>query len=131
MLTTHDLGDVENLCERLVIIDQGKLIYDGPRQAVTDTFARDRTIHFQIRQPLPSLEDLVDSLSGANLEQTGELEFAVRFNRFVVSAGEVASHVMRHADVVDFRIDEPKIEDVIKRVYNRELDLAMAATSRG
>ena len=49
MLTTHDLGDIEDICKRIVIIDEGRIIYDGDLQAVKDTFARERSMHFFAR----------------------------------------------------------------------------------
>jgi ABC-2 type transport system ATP-binding protein len=51
MLTTHDLGDIEDICRRIVIIDEGRIIYDGDLQAVKDTFARERSMHFQLHHP--------------------------------------------------------------------------------
>ncbi|HEX7591638.1 MAG TPA: hypothetical protein VF375_06770, partial [Candidatus Limnocylindrales bacterium] len=51
MLTTHDLGDIEDICRRIVIIDNGKIIHDGDLSALKDTYARDRVIHFQLARP--------------------------------------------------------------------------------
>jgi ABC-2 type transport system ATP-binding protein len=48
MLTTHDLGDIEDMCRRIVIIDNGKIIHDGDLVALKDTYARDLVIHFQL-----------------------------------------------------------------------------------
>ena len=131
MLTTHDLGDIEDLCKRLVIIDHGKILYDGSLEAVKDAFARDRTIHFQVGRPIPNLPWVVEQLPGVSLHP-GALhgegkQFAVSFDRFRIAAGEVASHIMKHGEVVDFRIDEPSIEQIIKRLYDGELDLSLLA----
>ncbi|WP_274364067.1 ABC transporter ATP-binding protein [Paenibacillus thermotolerans] len=123
MLTTHDLEDIEDICRRLVIIDQGRIIYDGELQAVKDLFARDRTIHFQVEHPIPNLHSIVEQLHGVSLEQEEGNAFSIRFNRFQISAGEVAGHIMKHGSVSDFRIDEPKIEHVIRKVYSGELEL--------
>ena len=53
MLTTHDLGDIEDICNRIVIIDSGKIIHDGDLKALKDNYARDRVIHFQLACWLP------------------------------------------------------------------------------
>ena len=53
MLTTHDLGDLQNLCKRLIIIDHGRIIYNGSIEAVEDRFARERTIHFEMSASAP------------------------------------------------------------------------------
>jgi ABC-2 type transport system ATP-binding protein len=122
MLTTHDLDDIEDICRRLVIIDQGRIIYDGELQAIKDTYLREKTIHFQVQNAIPSLSKWIEDLPGVTLENNKGLQFSVRFDRFQISAGEVAGRVMKHGEVVDFRIDEPKIEHVIRKVYDGELD---------
>ncbi|MEC0225670.1 ABC transporter ATP-binding protein [Paenibacillus alba] len=126
ILTTHDLEDIEDICRRLVIIDQGRIIYDGSLQAVKDAFARERTIHFQLSKPLPGNEHLLTDWPGVFVEQKDGQHIAIRFDRFEVSASEVVSRVMRLGEVIDFRIDEPKIEHVIRRVYEGELVLTDA-----
>jgi len=123
MLTTHDLEDIEDICRRLIIIDQGRIIYDGELQAVKDAFARERTIYFQVRGMTGNIAKLVHDMEGAYLESNGEQEFSIRFDRFQIAAGEIISQVMKYAEVIDIRIDEPKIEQVIRRVYDGELDL--------
>jgi ABC-2 type transport system ATP-binding protein len=123
MLTTHDLEDIEDICRRLVIIDQGRIIYDGELQAVKDIFARERTIHFQMENPLPQLAEIIEALPGVILENIEKHAFSVRFDRFIIAAGEVAGHIMKYGNVIDFRIDEPKIDQVIRKVYAGELQL--------
>jgi ABC-2 type transport system ATP-binding protein len=123
MLTTHDLEDIEDICSRLVIIDQGRIIYDGSLQAVKDAFARERTIHFQLLEPLSGIEQVIPNWTGAFVELQEGQHIRIRFDRFQVSASEVVSRVMRLGEVIDFHIDEPKIEHVIRRVYEGELVL--------
>lgn len=123
MLTTHDLDDIEDICRRLVIIDEGKIIYDGDLESVKNTFATERTIHFMVKNSIPALPDVVKQISGAILEDNKGLSFSIRFNRFHITAGEIISTVIKHGEVVDMRIDEPKIEQVIRQVYNGDLKL--------
>ena len=114
MLTTHDLDDIEEICERLVIIDQGRKIFDGDLQAVKDAFVRERTIHFQMKNTIKSLNKNLEELPSVKIENIHESRFSISFDRFQVSAGEISGHVMKYGEVIDFRIDEPKIENVIK-----------------
>ncbi|WP_033344469.1 ABC transporter ATP-binding protein [Catenuloplanes japonicus] len=124
MLTTHDLGDIEDVCERLVIIDRGRVIYDGSLAAVKDDFARERRIHLQLASPVP-LASLSDRLPDAVVVAGDEPgEFTVTVDRFRQTAGAVISAVLPLAEVVELRIDEPAIEDVIRKVYAGELRLA-------
>ncbi len=127
LLTTHDLDDIKDLCSRMVIIDKGKLLYDGELQTITDAFAKERTIHFQVAEASPLVAEAIRQLPDAELEKEAGHTFSVRFDRFRMSAGEVAAAVMRVAEVVDFRIDEPSVEHIIRQVYDGHLELPQAS----
>jgi ABC-2 type transport system ATP-binding protein len=70
------------------------------------------------------LETLRSSLPGAEvtLEET-PLRYAVRFDRFAMTAGQAVTVLATLTDLADFRVDEPSIEDVIRRVYSGDLVL--------
>ncbi|MBW5449022.1 ATP-binding cassette domain-containing protein [Cohnella sp. CFH 77786] len=123
MLTTHDLKDIEDICRRLVIIDHGRIIYDGTIEAVKDAFATERTIHFQGTFEESRLRELADRLPAAEVTIHEPGHFSVRFNRFVTGAPEITSQVMGVAEVADFRISEPDIEEVIRKVYEGGIEL--------
>jgi viologen exporter family transport system ATP-binding protein len=123
MLTSHDLDDIEGVCKRLVIIDSGRIIFDGDLSAVKDQFARERVLHIQTEDPV-EVTTVGAALPGASVT-TGETPawLAIRFDRFTYTAGRVVATVSNLTNVVDFRVDEPGIEDVIRRVYSGELQL--------
>lgn len=126
MLTSHDLGDIEGFCRRLVIIDSGRIIFDGDLDAVKDAFARERILNVETDSAVP-LEALRTALPGAAVEP-GEtpLHFSVRFDRFAMTAGQAVTALAPLTNLVDFNVDEPSIEDVIRRVYSGELQLDAA-----
>ncbi|GAA3303186.1 MULTISPECIES: ABC transporter ATP-binding protein [Dactylosporangium] len=123
MLTSHDLGDIEGFCRRLVIIDSGRIIFDGALEAVKDAFARERILNVEAETAVP-VATLREVLPGATVEP-GEtpLQFAVRFDRFAMTAGQAVTAIAPLTNLVDFHVDEPSIEDVIRRVYSGELQL--------
>jgi ABC-2 type transport system ATP-binding protein len=123
MLTTHDLGDIEDICRRIVIIDNGKIIHDGDLKTLKDTYARDRVIHFQLAERPADMTPICASLPACEIAADG-LRLSVRFDRFEYAAGEIAGAVMPHVEVIDFRIDEPEVEDLIRKVYLGQLSLA-------
>lgn len=123
LLTTHDLEDIKDICKRLVIIDKGHIIYDGTLETVTDAFATERTIHFQLRRQVENIYEVINRMPNAELEHNKDLSYSIKFNRFQYSAGEIASKVLSIADVVDFKIDEPSIDQIIRRLYEGELNL--------
>jgi ABC-2 type transport system ATP-binding protein len=124
LLTTHDLEDIEDICRRLVIIDQGRIIFDGALQSVKDAFAKERTIHFQMHEAMQVIDRLQLELPGTTIELKNDLHLSIVFDRFRITASEVVGCVMKYCEVVDFRIDEPKIEHVIRQVYDGKLDLS-------
>ncbi|MDM7853554.1 ABC transporter ATP-binding protein [Cellulomonas alba] len=122
MLTTHDLGDIEDICRRLVIIDQGRIVYDGDIGTVVETYARERTMHFSVAEAPASLAGIAARLPDAAVaEGPSDAQLDVTFDPAVVSSARVLAAVQAEADVVDLRIDEPAIEDVVRRVYAGEL----------
>jgi ABC-2 type transport system ATP-binding protein len=123
MLTSHDLADIEGFCTRLVIIDEGRIIFDGDLAAVKDEFARDRILHVHT-ETLVEPERIRAVLPGAEVS-AGEtpLWHTVRFDRFTYTAGQVVGSLSQLANLIDFRVDEPGIEDVIRRVYSGDLVL--------
>nr|WP_238651064.1 ATP-binding cassette domain-containing protein [Paenibacillus piscarius] len=123
MLTTHDLGDIEDLCKRLIIIDHGAIIYDGTLSEVKARFAATRVIFFQVRESMPELYQLLEQTPGLKLEQQSGKEFSVAFDRHEYSASEVVSKVMNYGEVLDFRMEDTQIEHVIKAVYDGHLNL--------
>jgi ABC-2 type transport system ATP-binding protein len=127
ILTTHDLGDIEDICKRIVIIDNGKIIHDGDLGALKDNYARDRVIHFQLARPPESMALICAGLPTCETTTDG-LRLSVRFDRFKFAAGEIAAAVMPHVEVVDFHIDEPEVEDLIRKVYLGQLSLTAPET---
>ena len=122
MLTTHDLGDIEDICRRLVIIDAGRIVYDGDIRTVVETYARERSMHFVVGAAPSSLAGIATRLPRAVVaEGANAVQLDVRFDPALVSAAEVLSAVQAEVDVVDIRIDEPAIEDVVRRMYAGEL----------
>ncbi|MFF0175494.1 ABC transporter ATP-binding protein [Micromonospora profundi] len=129
MLTTHDLADIEEVCDRIVIVDGGRIIHDNSLTAIKNELARDRTMHLLLATDCPDL-DMSAALPGT-WSDVGEdhRRVSVRFDRFDYSAGDVLSAVGRHATVTDVHIDEPSIEDIVRRLYAGEMTSGQVASA--
>jgi ABC-2 type transport system ATP-binding protein len=121
MLTTHDLGDIEDTCERIVIIDGGKVIYDGGLAQVKDEYARERRMHLQLGCDLPIEELVLRFPQAAVTAGNAHREFTIAFDKADLTAGAVLAGVAQMVEVLEVRIDEPAIEDVVRKVYAGEL----------
>lgn len=113
ILTTHDLGDIEELCKRVLIIDNGRLIYDGPLATIKERFGKYREITFETAADLNGL--VVPE--GAILLEKDERRLSLRFDRMVTSASRVSAAVMSQIEVLDLSLTEPDLSLVVKQIY--------------
>jgi ABC-2 type transport system ATP-binding protein len=113
-LTTHDLGDIEELCPRVLIIDRGSLIYDGPLDAIKARFGKYREITFETARPVSGLTLPKGSELVAGSEAT---RTTLRFDRAATTASQVAASVMDQVEVVDFSISEPDLASIVRQIY--------------
>lgn len=118
MLTTHDLGDIEELCKRVIIIDDGRIIYDGPIDTIKKRFGKYREITFDTVEQAMSLT----LPEGADVLAVEDHKVQIRFDRTVSSASRIASSVMNQIEVSDFSLSEPDLGDIVKQIYNGALE---------
>ncbi len=109
MLTTHDLGDIERLCSRLLVIDHGSLIWDGGIPGLKERYGGERTLVVDLEEPGPPLE-----VAGAVVER---VEGPRQWLRFRGSASELTARVVQSARLVDLQVAEPDIEEIVRRIY--------------
>ena len=113
ILTTHDLDDIERLCDRLLIIDHGHLIYDGGLEQLRTDFEPHRTLVVDLAT---SAEPIV--VDDAEVVRVDGPRQWLRFHRVAVSASTLIARVAECADIVDLTIEEPDIELVVARIYH-------------
>lgn len=118
ILTTHDLGDIEELCRRVIIIDNGRIIYDGPIETIKKQFGKYREITFETVEQIQT----VNVPEGAQLLSTDDRKVQIRFDRTVSTASKVAGSVMNQIEVRDFSLSEPELSDIVKQIYNGALE---------
>ena len=123
VLTTHDLGDIEELCHRVIIIDAGKLIYDGPLATIKQRFGKYRQITFELCAAAGHLQ----LPSGAERVTNEPRQLTLRFDRTLTTASELAAAVMSQIEVTDFSLTEPDLASIIKQIYSGALHLEVAA----
>ena len=112
LLTTHDLSDVERLCERLLIIDHGRLIEDSTVAEITARYGTERTLVVDLAEPRPPLE-----VVGAVVTQVDGPRQWLRFRRDEVTASELLTRVTALAEVRDLSVEEPDIEGIVRQIY--------------
>jgi ABC-2 type transport system ATP-binding protein len=129
ILTTHDLGDVEALCQRIIIIDKGKILYDGDIKRVNALFGAYRTLKLQVNNFNPAtLQTLTEKLTdkfgaehGITIAETEEFWTDVTIDQARTPLSDVLSFVMSNFAVEDVRIVEISMENVVRKVYDGAL----------
>ena len=129
ILTTHDLGDVEALCQRIIIIDKGRILFDGEAKQVHTLFGAYRTLKLQIDDfsdgTLQSLQDKLAEQFGADngiaVATTEESWTDVTIDQARTPLSDVLNFVMTKFSVFDVRIVEISMENVVRKVYDGAL----------
>jgi ABC-2 type transport system ATP-binding protein len=116
ILTTHDLSDVEKLCERVMIIDRGKLLFDGKLEALRDRFGGKR----ELVVDLAAESDCV-GIEGAQVVAQERARVTYRFDRKEISASELIGRLSARYSIRDLQVREPEIEETVRRIYEDRL----------
>jgi ABC-2 type transport system ATP-binding protein len=114
LLTTHDLTDIERLCSRVMVIDHGRVVYDGGLEGLHDTGRSERTLVVDLAAPAAPIE-----VAGARVVKVEGPRQWLAFPAAESAAPLVAAIAERYP-LVDLSVREPAIEDVIARMYAGE-----------
>lgn len=114
MLTTHDMDDIEQLCSRVMVINHGRLVYDGDLAGMRRTVGVPSTLRIEYTEPV------IEPPAGPwrVLSHEGNA-VTVAFDRSGRTAAEVIAELGRYGEIRDVYMAEPDIESVIERMYRR------------
>jgi len=127
ILTTHDLQDIEELCKRIIIIDQGEKIYDGSIKEIKNTYGFMKNISVDLAS--------LDGAGGLDLntllqKNTNDLQveicgasLSVSYNKNKIQSGDILSAIIKHTPILDVTIKETAIEEIVKNIYSGKTGL--------
>ena len=114
LLTTHDMGDIERLCDRVLVIDRGRLVFDGTLPSLAERVALQRVLVVDLPEPSPDLRISEAAHIGSDLDgQRQRLAFSPK----ETTAAKVLAEVSAVTEVVDLTLEEPAIEDIVRTSY--------------
>jgi ABC-2 type transport system ATP-binding protein len=108
MLTTHYMADVEALCERVIVIHHGVILFDGPLRELAERFASHKTLVVTLAEPADLSE------FGQVMEQSGA-RTTLRIER--INTAAVTARLLSAHDVRDLTVEDPPIDDVIELAF--------------
>ena len=112
LLTSHYMADITALCQRVLLIHQGKLMYDGRLAGLLESFAPYREIYVELVQALP-LEQLT-SYGDVQMLEGRRVRFIVQ----QAAMTRAVSQILADLEVVDLTVTEPPIEEIIGRIFH-------------
>ena len=124
LLTTHDISDIEALCERVIMLDGGNIIYDGNLSELRRKYVTEKQISFEFTKPtdIQTLSSQTEHLNlkwkaGENMHQwIGILPISIREK---ASISEVMTAVSKQNEIVDLQVRELALEEIIRKIYEK------------
>lgn len=116
LLTTHDLQDVEKLCDRVMIIDHGRLLFDGALNNLLTRFGAKRELVVEMAERYAEL-----AVEGADLIEFDGRRATFQFDRGNVTASDLIGRISAQYRIQDLSVREPEIESTIRRIYQDRL----------
>jgi viologen exporter family transport system ATP-binding protein len=117
LLTTHDLSDIEELSKRIIIIDKGRILFDGDLESMKKRLAKYNQVKFFLKDRSQIAHLAQISKNGIACERVDELTYLMRFDRDEHSTAEVIRDLVNQLEVRDIFVEEEPIEDIVKRIY--------------
>lgn len=118
VLTTHDMADIENLCSRIIMIEKGKVIYDGPLGNIKRRFGNIKTLTLTVP---PSINPQEVELFSKDVEMLmDEDKVVLRFDADNVKLEEVVQYAFAKYQAIDMKIADISIEDVVKKILAQQ-----------
>ena len=120
ILTTHDLGDVERLCRRILLIDQGRVVYDGSVEQLKARYAPYRMLVLQMAHDgSESADQVASALPSVEQVRHDGVQVELRFDPMQVPVAALIADVTGRYAVTDLSLEEPDLEQVVRRIYER------------
>ena len=116
LLTSHDAGDLEALCRRVIIINHGQIVYEDKVSNLKRKFLTSKLVEVRYAEEVAS--DF--SLDGVELLKVGHYGVKLRFDTRITPVEKVLSHLTDAGSVVDITISDPPLEEVIAKIYQTQ-----------
>ncbi|GGG64415.1 ABC transporter ATP-binding protein [Paenibacillus radicis (ex Gao et al. 2016)] len=115
ILTTHDMSDIEKLCSRVMVVDHGKLMYDGNLTTLKNDYGNMETMELDTEEVFVMDDALLRM--GITSSQTEEARTQLVYDKKNINSSAVIKWIMDRYSVRDFKVKETEIEEIIRNLY--------------
>ena len=120
ILTTHDLKDIEDVCDRIILLDKGQIIYDGEKEKFKETYGKQVIAQILIKNKtsLITTETINDEFEV--VEESDE-QVKIRFNHDKYTIMDIVNRISNYCEITDMHIEEQGLEEILKEIYRGEI----------
>lgn len=122
ILTTHDLQDIEEICSRIIIIDQGSIMFDGALDAIREEFSKYQVANILVKEVTPELKDYLDNRAKKfellSIDEDNKVN--IKFNRDEITIAGIFDEITQKCTILDLNIQDIAIETIVKTLYARQ-----------
>lgn len=116
ILTTHDLKDIEDVCDRIILLDKGQIIYDGEKQKFKDTYGKHVIAEIITKDKNTNIAENLKMDDVQILEET-ENKLKIKFSHDKTTIMNVIEEISKYCIVEDIHMKEAELEDILKEIY--------------
>ena len=114
IITTHDMQDIERLCKRIVIINKGKIVYDGRFRDIKSKVLASKIIEIKFFEFTGNFK-----FKGCKVLKKGKYGMKIQVDTKKTSIKKVINHIVSKYDFADLVVSDPPVEDIIKKIYEK------------
>lgn len=116
ILTTHDLKDIEDVCDRIILLDKGRIIYDGKKQKFKDTYGKYTIADLIVKSKNIDISNNIQSNSFEILEETRNI-LKIKFKHDEITVVKIMNEISKYCVIEDIHMKESELEDILKEIY--------------
>lgn len=120
ILTTHDLKDIEEVCDRIILIDKGNIIYDGKKEVFKNKYGKHIIAEFIIQNKNSNIT--VETIEKEfEIIEENETSIKIKFNHERLTIIDIVKSISKYCEILDMHIQEEGLEEILKEIYRGEL----------
>ncbi len=113
ILTTHDMKDVEEVCDRIIMINRGQIVLDGALEKFREEFQGTSEIEAVTDKHISSID--IPNVEHISID---DCNVKIKFNSRKINSAEIINRLMKQCTLVHMQIHEPEIDDIIRNLYS-------------